>query len=212
MLRRQLDQISALPGKCLFQNYLRCHDDIGWGVARLCGLESAQTPEETEWALACDVMLHAWMLPQSGIPVLYSGDEIGQRNDNAYHQNPDRCADSRYLHRGDFDWKTAELRKEPATRQGRLFMALRKLETIRASERVFHADASVSTFDTGSDSVLGVCRELDGEFLLGLFNFSDKAVEIDLADGRYWELFCEKGVCGTRIKLLPYDFMWLKRA
>ena len=31
LLRRQLDLISRLPTDCLFQNYLRCHDDIGWG-------------------------------------------------------------------------------------------------------------------------------------------------------------------------------------
>ena len=33
-------------------------------------------------------MLHAYMLSQSGIPVIYSGDEIGQENDYTYHENP----------------------------------------------------------------------------------------------------------------------------
>ena len=263
LLKRQMEQVCALPKTCLFQNYLRCHDDIGWGLdypwleqfgitevahkkylndwfagkwpgswskgelynddprlgdarlcgttASLCGLESAQTPEETELALACDIMLHAWMLTQSGIPVLYSGDEIGQLNDNTYHQNPDRCADSRYLHRGNFDWETAELRKEPATCQGRLFAALRKLETIRASERVFRADAKFSTFDTGSDCVLGICRELGGERLLGLFNFCEKSVEISLEGGRYLNLFHENDIPVNPIRLSPYNFAWLKK-
>lgn len=263
LLRHQLDQISALPTDCLFQNYLRCHDDIGWGLdypwlrrfgmeevahkkylndwftgkwpespargelynddprlgdarlcgttASLCGLESAQTPEETELALACDVMLHAWMLTQSGIPVLYSGDEIGQLNDNDYHLDQEKRADSRYLHRGDFDWETSELRRDPATCQGRLFAALRKLETIRASERVFRADAKISSFDTGSDCVLGVCRELDGESLLGLFNFCEKPVEIGLEGGRYRNLFRENDIPENPIQLSPYDFAWLKK-
>ncbi len=35
-----------------------------------------------------DLMLHAYMLTQSGIPMLYSGDEIGQVNDYAYKENP----------------------------------------------------------------------------------------------------------------------------
>lgn len=263
LLRHQLDQISALPTDCLFQNYLRCHDDIGWGLdypwlrkfgmeevshkkylndwftgkwpgsrsrgelynddprlgdarlcgttASLCGLESAQTPEETEMALACDVMLHAWMLTQSGIPVLYSGDEIGQLNDNDYHLDKEKCADSRYLHRGDFDWEKEKLRRDPATCQGRLFAALRKLETIRASERVFRADAKISSFDTGSDFVLGVCRELDGERLLGLFNFCEKPVEISLEGGRYRNLFQENDIPENSIQLSPYDFAWLKK-
>lgn len=214
LLRHQLDQISALPTDCLFLNYLRCHDDIGWGLdypwlrqfgmeevahkkylndwftgkwpgsrsrgelynddprlgdarlcgttASLCGLESAQTPEETALALACDIMLHAWMLTQSGIPVLYSGDEIGQLNDNTYHQNPERCADSRYLHRGDFDWEKAALRGDLTTYQGRLFAAIREMETIRASERVFRADAKISTFDTGSNCVLAFAGNWTG--------------------------------------------------
>lgn len=32
LLRRQLDTVCALPKEFLFLNYLRCHDDIGWGL------------------------------------------------------------------------------------------------------------------------------------------------------------------------------------
>ena len=28
----QLDALHALPDNCWFVNYLRCHDDIGWGL------------------------------------------------------------------------------------------------------------------------------------------------------------------------------------
>ncbi|MBO6093505.1 MAG: alpha-amylase family protein, partial [Oscillospiraceae bacterium] len=156
LLRRQLEQVFALPGHHLFQNYLRCHDDIGWGLdypwllqfgnqevphkkylndwftgswqgspsrgelynddprlgdarlcdttASLCGLETADTPEKEEQALRCDLMLHAMMLTQSGLPVLYSGDEIGQLNDYTYREDPEKCSDSRYVHRGHFRW------------------------------------------------------------------------------------------------------------
>ena len=31
-LKRQLDDLHALPAHCCFVNYLRCHDDIGWGL------------------------------------------------------------------------------------------------------------------------------------------------------------------------------------
>ncbi len=34
LLRHQLQQIEHLPSNCIFQNYLRCHDDIGWGLER----------------------------------------------------------------------------------------------------------------------------------------------------------------------------------
>ena len=32
LLRHQLAQVFALPGQYTFLNYLRCHDDIGWGL------------------------------------------------------------------------------------------------------------------------------------------------------------------------------------
>ena len=32
LLRRQLDIVAGLPRDYVFQNYLRCHDDIGWGL------------------------------------------------------------------------------------------------------------------------------------------------------------------------------------
>ena len=31
-LKRQLDDLHSLPEHCYFVNYLRCHDDIGWGL------------------------------------------------------------------------------------------------------------------------------------------------------------------------------------
>jgi len=262
LLRRQLDQISTLPTDYLFQNYLRCHDDIGWGLdypwlkqfgteevshkkymnewftgkwpgswsrgelynddprlgdarlcgttASLCGLETARTPEEMERALNCDIMLHAWMLTQSGIPVLYSGDEVGQLNDYTYHEDPDKMVDSRYIHRGDFEWEKAELRNDPTTYQGKLFAALRKLETIRASEPVFRAEAKVSTFDTGSDHVLGVCRELNGERCVAYFNFSEKPIEVDLDEKNYVNLVINRQLLDKKLSLESYGFYWLK--
>ena len=264
LLRHQLNQISALPTDYLFQNYLRCHDDIGWGLdypwlsqfgmsevphkryvndwftgkwpgswsggelynddprlgdarlcgttASLCGIESAQSPEELEQAIACDVMLHAWMFTQSGIPVLYSGDEVGQLNDHSYHDDPEKREDSRYLHRGDFDWELAELRKDSTTYQGRLFTTLRQLERIRAAEQVFRADARIRTVDTGSDQVLGVTRELNGERFLGLFNFSENPVDVRLSEGSYTDLVTEQTITGEQLSMPSYGFAWLKEA
>ena len=32
LLRRQMDAVCSLPRSYTFLNYLRCHDDIGWGL------------------------------------------------------------------------------------------------------------------------------------------------------------------------------------
>ena len=138
LLKSQMEKVCELPGDYVFLNYLRCHDDIGWGLdyeylkqfgieevahkkylndyftgnfdgsvargelynddprlgdarlcgttASLCGLEAAlnEGRNNKDEAVACIKMLHAYLLTQSGIPVLYSGDEVGQLNDYSY--------------------------------------------------------------------------------------------------------------------------------
>ena len=224
LLKRQMDQVCALPKDYVFLNYLRCHDDIGWGLdydwlaqfgidevahkkflndyftgkgynsdsrgelynddprlgdARLCGttaslsgLEAGQyeaNADKIEQAIACDLMLHGYLLAQSGIPVLYSG-EIGQTNDYTYKNDPDKCADSRYLHRGNFPWDKVE-NKDPVAMK--IFDALRHMEDIRASHDVFSCNANVYTMETGCASVLGIVREYAGHELRAFFNFSN---------------------------------------
>jgi hypothetical protein len=215
LLQYQLSQVFALPKEYTFLNYLRCHDDIGWGLdygflsrfgmgevphkkflndcltgrlpgspsrgelynddprlgdarlcgttASLCGVEAARYEKDDEklaWALRLDISLHAYMFTLSGIPVLYSGDEIAQENDYSYHNDPDKAADSRYLHRGNMNWEAAKLRHDPATPEGQIFTALRALETLRDAHRVFDSRADVWLLRTGDNAVLGIGRYL----------------------------------------------------
>ncbi len=62
-------------------------------TASMCGVEKAgfcHDRQAMEEAVRLDTMLHAFMLFQSGIPVLYSGDEVGQVNDYTYKDNPEK--------------------------------------------------------------------------------------------------------------------------
>ncbi|MCI9666823.1 MAG: amylosucrase [Angelakisella sp.] len=45
-LKHQLDGLHSLPPHCCFVNYLRCHDDIGWGLNEAYGRELGQDPLE----------------------------------------------------------------------------------------------------------------------------------------------------------------------
>ena len=47
LLKAQIDALDALPENCWFVNYLRCHDDIGWGL-----------DEPQEWRLGIDPFRH----------------------------------------------------------------------------------------------------------------------------------------------------------
>ena len=182
-------------------------------TASLCGVEAAdyeKDPFKLERAIACDLMLHAWMLVQSGIPVLYSGDEVGQLNDYSYHQDPERWDDSRYIHRGNFQWVLAELRHDGYTRQGKQFTGLRKLEMIRAAEPAFDSRADVWTFDTGSEHVLGVGRWYQGHKLIAFFNFSNQFVTVSSPEQGTFEELVYGGTRNSlqNVELYPFGFAW----
>ena len=265
LLRHQLEQVFSLPKEYGFLNYLRCHDDIGWGLdydflrwfgadevahkkflndyftgqwqgspargelynndpklgdarlcgttASLCGVEAARklgSQRLLDWALRVDEMLHAYMFTLSGIPVLYSGDEIARENDYTYHDDPLKADDSRYLHRGDMDWAAAEKRNDPTTPEGRLFGAIRRLETLRAKHRVFDGAADTWLVNTGSDQVLGIGRYYRGEKLIALFNFGEREARTNLNElGEYTDLISREAVDKRAVDTPIGGFRWL---
>ena len=265
LLKHQLGQIFALPKQYLFLNYLRCHDDIGWGLdygflkqfgidevghkrflndclrgyfygsdargelynddprlgdarlcgttASLCGIEAAEY-EGNVWkldrAIRLHIMLHAFLFTQSGVPVIYSGDEIGQLNDYGYHNDPYKWDDSRYLHRGAFSWDEAALRKDTESREGRIFNALRKLETLRSAHPVFLTAADTWIIETYNDHVLGIGRYYDGEKLVALFNFSpqDETAWVNEPEN-YTDLMTGEPRRAQAVGIPAFDFAWL---
>lgn len=266
LLKKQLDTVCALPGEYTFLNYLRCHDDIGWGLdfdflkgqgmeeiphkrylndyytgkfpgsvsrgelynddpvtqdarfcgttASMCGIESAgfeQDEEKMEAALRLDIMLHAYMLMQSGIPMLYSGDEIGQVNDYTYKEDPDKCADSRYIHRGVFRWDFAKKRKNKGTVEGQIFQSLGYLEKLRKQEKVFDADAKVYTYETWQQGIICVVREKAGTKMIGVFNFAKEPRTVSV----YPEESGKDMISGSAVEMDQilvggHDFRWVK--
>lgn len=119
----------------------------------MCGVEKAafeQDEEAMERAVRLDVTLHAYMFMQSGIPVLYSGDEVGRLNDYSYKDDPDKAADSRYLHQGKMDWKQAAQVADKKSVAGQIFSQLDRLEKIRRSGQAFTVEADARTLTTGT--------------------------------------------------------------
>lgn len=131
-------------------------------------------------ALRLDLMLHAFILTQSGLPILCAGDEVAQLNDDTYRLDPLRAEDSRNLHRGMFDWRKAENRFNPDTLQGRLFQGLCRLVQVRRENPAFAANAVCHTVDLPSPSLLGLVREAEGQTLCAVFNFGDAPAGIHL--------------------------------
>lgn len=265
LMRHQLEIMASLPKDFLYLDYLRCHDDIGWGLdydylkqfgieqiphknflnnflrghwegsdargelynddplrgdarlcgttASLCGIEAAEY-EGNDWKLnraeTLDIMLHAFLFSQSGIPVIYSGDEIGQKNDYTYHDDPLKRDDSRYLHRGKFPWDEAALRNDPNTRPGRIFQSLRKMEKIRSEHPVFESKADVWCLEPYNDHILGIGRYYKGEKLIALFNFgsADETAWINEPED-YIDLMTGKPREAKAVGVPARDFAWL---
>lgn len=265
LLKHQLGIVFKLPKEYIFLNYLRCHDDIGWGLdydflrqfnvkqvehkrylndylrgalyesssrgelynddpklgdarlcgttASLCGIEAAEYEmnlSKLEWSIRLDIMLHAFLLTQSGIPVLYSGDEIGQLNDYGYHKDPVKWGDSRYLHRGDFSWDNAKKRRKKGTRENLLFNGITKLAKIRKKHPVFDSHADAWIVETYNDHVLGIGRYYQNEKLIALFNFGDydELAHIN-EEGPYKNLMTGKRFDAKNVTVPAHDFYWL---
>lgn len=268
LLKRQLDIVNMLPKNYVFLNYLRCHDDIGWGLdyqvlkedgmeerphkqylndyfqgyagesnsrgelynsdpvtgdarfcgttASMCGVEKAGFEHDNsamEKAIRLDLMLHAYMFMLSGIPVLYGGDEIGQVNDYTYKEDPDKAADSRYIHRGPMNWEKARNISDPNTVEGKIFQGLEQLEKIREKEKVFVSTADTWTIETWDPSVLCMGRYFEGEKMIGIFNFSefDKTAWINETDGTYIDVLSRGKMKASGVNIPAYGFLYLKR-
>ncbi len=265
LLRHQLGQVFALPKEYTFLNYLRCHDDIGWGLdygflswfgqqevphkkylndyltgkwpgspargelynddprlgdarlcgttASLCGIQSAREagdPAAMERAVRLDLMLHALMFTLSGVPVLYSGDEVAQENDSSYHDDPLKAADSRYLHRGNMDWERAEERKKAGNPVHDVFEGIRSLEQLYGKWPVFDGRADTWILDTGNDRILGIGRYYQGQKLLAFFNFGDGEERIRTGEQEsYTELRTGKPASAADLSLQSGDYAWL---
>lgn len=264
LLKKQMDIVNQLPKQYVFLNYLRCHDDIGWGLdyetmrpwgikeiphkrylndyftgkirgsvsrgelynddpvtqdarfcgttASMCGIEKAGFEHDEEAMNAAvreDIMLHAYMLTQSGIPMLYSGDELEQVNDYSYKNDPEKCADSRYIHRGKLPWELAEDKEDVTTVQGNIFQTLDRLEKIRRQEITFDKDADVYTYDVHDDSILCVLREYKGRRFFGIFNFSNQEKTAWMQEkGMYRNLLTGEKTELKDIRLSGYEFLW----
>ena len=269
LLKHQTDQVVHLPKNYGFINYIRCHDDIGWGLdfrflkqfgmkevphkhflneyflgklpysnstgelynadpvtgdarfcattASMCGIERGGfegNRQKVDLGIRLDLMLHAFLLFQSGVPVIYSGDEIGAVNDWTYHKNPLKAEDSRYLHRGNFDWEAAANITKPNTVQGKVHSGLDLLEKGRLSDRIFSSDADVYTIETHNQSVLGMIRMQGKEKVIGLFNFSNTEQNVwivEFTDG-YHDFFQKSRAKKQPILTLkPYEYLWAIR-
>ncbi len=273
LLRTTLTDLPEVPREASWINYIRCHDDIGWGIsdanaeavgqvgrdtrqfcsdfyagelpgsysegyhfqtdgntgesrisgtaAALAGLQKAiiECDDEGEViALKRLLVLNSIVFFMRGIPLLYSGDEIGQLNDYTYLDDPFKRTDNRWVHRPPMNWKRAERRHEPGTTEQQLFSGIHRLAEARKALKAMDGQSDQRIVASSADGLFVVERSFDGEAVLMTANLSASVQRMRLSElppswinGRYRDILAGEPVHFTSSDLVlqPYEYMWL---
>ncbi len=189
-------------------------------LASLAGLEKAIEQGNTELinhAVGRVLMIHSIILSIGGIPLLYSGDELGLLNDYKYQKDPSKAHDDRWVHRltiKDSDINTA---KQANTPYQKIAKGLEQLIHIRQKNKIF-GNADTHFIDVSSEHVFAYTRHnKQGQTLLALANFSENVQCVDgkvltqLNANSVVDLISGDNFDGvlSDIQLLSYQVMWL---
>ena len=191
-------------------------------MASLCGLEKAMAEKDgyqKELALKRMQLINGLIMSVSGIPLIYSGDEVGMLNNHDYKKDGQKAHDSRWLHRSKFDWQVVDtLKEDTASNSALVYNGLKRLIALRKSEEVFTSDAPTYSLELHKKEVLGTYKKTDRGLLMGVFNFSEDRQFVDTraireaADGEALrDLIQGKNIDLTRehFVLGPYEYLWL---
>ena len=184
-------------------------------TASLAGLELAlETGDDVHLELAFGRirLLHALVAVHGGIPVIWSGDELGLRND---WSDPRVDEDTRWIHRPLLpDGELAD-RTDPSTVPGRVFGIFQEIARRRAASPELHAATSTTVDWSGDDAVFCLVRSGARGRLVAFANVSPHLRSVTA--GRLTELglgtspvdrLGGRPVDGDLV-LDPYDVVWL---
>ena len=189
-------------------------------LASLAGLELAlqnNNPQHIEHAIARILMIHSIILSIGGIPLLYSGDEIGLLNDYSYQQDDSKKHDDRWVHRIPLSDDAIAMAKTPGSAQQVIANGLHELIAIRRSHPVF-GDSDTRILHCNNPHILLFARHnQQGDQLLVACNFSEFQQQLSADD--LGQLGTDKGkdlisnqsvsLNSGVIDLAPYQSLWL---
>ncbi|MEW1953528.1 alpha-amylase family protein [Terrabacter sp. NPDC080008] len=169
---------------------------ISGTAAALTGLQAGEKAGDRaaiDLGLARLFLAHAVVAGWGGIPVAWSGDELGLPNDPLWDREPGHEDDNRWAHRERLDWDAAARRDDPEAVPGKVFQGLRHLARVRAGLPQLHAGAPVRVVADTDDGVLVVVRSHASGPMVCAYNVTESWRTLEV------RLFTEAGI--TR----PYD-------
>ena len=191
-------------------------------TASLVGLDDARAAgDEAVTAAALDRFHTAYAVVYSygGIPLVYMGDEVALGNDPRWDEDPAHADDNRWVHRPRMDWDAVERRHRSGTVEHRVFTALQRLGTARASTPSLGSNASVDVVDSGNPHVLVYVRRHPRSapvVCLACFSDTDQGVagEVVRRAGLSRPVHLHSSVggvhwAGDSVVLGAWQFLWL---
>ncbi len=138
--------------------------------AALAGLRDGDSESEIGAALARIFLGHAVVAGWGGLPVIWSGDELGQPNDPDWAAEEGHGEDNRWAHRPRLDWSRAAQRNDLDTVAGRVFSGVAHLARVRAGLPQLHASAEARVLADTDDGVLAAVRRHPSGPMVCLYN------------------------------------------
>lgn len=187
---------------------------ISGSMASLCGLEKAledYDEEKIQLAIKRINLQHSLILSLGGIPMLYSGDELGALNDYTYENDLGKKHDNRWLHRPKMNWSKAKKADENP-----IFQNLRSLIELRKKYTAFADTNNLIWVETGNNHLLAYVRDYQKQPVFIVCNFSDYDTIIP---SECFETYNLKGIEMVHNKKLDltqslfiskYDFLWIQ--
>ncbi len=134
-----------------------------------------------------NAIIYGW----GGVPVIWSGDELGQFNDPNWDTEPGHESDSRWSGRPVLDESRVEHRHDRSTVEGRVFTDLAHLGEVRASLPQLSANVRTVVAPVDDEGVLVTYRDHPRGSFVGVYN-----VTPDWRSVPAWRL-AEYGVLGA---------------
>ena len=189
-------------------------------TASLAGLQQAVESGDDvarELAFARIRLVYAMVDAQGGIPIIWSGDEIGTLNDYSYVDVPEHADDTRWIHRPAVASPAVDDRHKPETIAGRVHSDLAAVFGARKRTHQFHAAARTEVMWSGNEAVLALLRTSSRGDVLVLGNFSPTSQLVPagrLAElgfgGDLVDLLAGQSVSPVdHVALEPYETVWL---
>jgi amylosucrase len=156
---------------------------ISGSLASLCGLETAlnsQDDSAIQMAVQKILLMQAHCFLLGGVPMLFYGDEVGYTNDYSYLNDVGKSYDNRWMHRPLIDWKKNALVKKKTTIENTIYVATKKLITLRSSLPAIADMKNLSWLAIDDKRVAGFTRFVPAQKLYCLFNFSSETTQIPM--------------------------------